>query len=463
MKSRPTLLMKAAACAAVAALAAGSALPQGVTKAPATSKTAAAAKFPAAQAPRFEVAMLWPKPMPNRWILGSSVGVAVDAQDHVFVLNIGDAFNARTEIGAAPPPPAQVTGECCVPAPSVLEYDQAGTVVGHWGGPAAGYTWPQQPSGLAIDKQGNVWITGGGPNDTQVLKFSRDGKFLLAAGKIVPPPAAPAAPAAAAPDTAYQGMGGAARGEAAGRGGAAAGRGGRGGRGGRPAAIPTPPNNASMESFGGSTRISFDDGVNEAFVADGSRNHRVAVIDMNTGAIKRIWGAYGKTPSDAAAPAYSPDAPASQQFGNVLCAEVSNDGLVYVCDRSNDRIQVFKKDGSFVREKTVMPKTLREGSVSDIAFSRDAKQRYLYVADGMNNQVHVLDRESLEIVTSFGDGGRVPGEFAFLHSIVTDSKGNIYTAETYEGKRVQKFSYLGLGPAGKVGRAVLWPAKGGKP
>jgi len=295
------------------------------------------------------------------------------------------------------------------------------------------------------------------------LKFSRDGKFLLAAGKIVPPPAAPAAPAAAAPDTAYQGMSGAARGAAAGRGGAAAGRGGRGGRGGRPAAIPTPPNSASTESFGGSTRISFDDGANEAFVADGSRNHRVAVIDMNTGAIKRIWGAYGKTPSDAAAPAYSPDAPASQQFGNVLCAEVSNDGLVYVCDRSNDRIQVFKKDGSFVREKTVMPKTLREGSVSDIAFSRDAKQRYLYVADGMNNQVHVLDRESLEIVTSFGDGGRVPGEFAFLHSIATDSKGNIYTAETYEGKRVQKFNYKGLGPVNATSRAVLWPTAGGKP
>src|ERR1019366_446667 len=194
MKRRPTLLLQAAACAAFGALAAVSASPQGASKAPATPDIAATPKPSAAQEPRFEVAMLWPKPMPNHWIEGSSVGVAVDAQDHVFVLNIGDAFNARTEIGAAPPPPAQVTGECCVPAPSVLEYDQAGTVVGHWGGPAAGYTWPQQPSGLAIDKQGNVWIAGGGPNDTQVLKFSRDGKFLLAAGKIVPPPAAPAAP-----------------------------------------------------------------------------------------------------------------------------------------------------------------------------------------------------------------------------------------------------------------------------
>jgi DNA-binding beta-propeller fold protein YncE len=253
---------------------------------------------------------------------------------------------------------------------------------------------------------------------------------------------------------------GAGRAAAGGR--AAGGRGGRGGRGGPPAPPPTPPNSASTESFGGATRISFDASANEAYVADGSRNRRVAVVDMNTGAIKRFWGAYGKAPSDAATGPYSAEGSASQQFGNpVLCAAVSSDGLVYVCDRSNDRIQVFKKDGSFVKEKTVMPKTLREGSVWDVAFSRDAKQRFLYVADGMNNQVHVLDRESLEIITSFGDGGRIPGEFFALHSIATDSKGNIFTAETYQGKRVQKFTYEGLGAA--TSRAVVWPTSGGKP
>ena len=436
MKRRPTLLIQAAACAAFGALAAVSASPQGASKASATPKAAAASKPSAAQAPRFEVAMLWPKPMPNHWIEGSSVGVAVDAQDHVFVLNIGDAFNARTEIGAAATPP---TGECCSPAPSVLEFDQQGELVGHWGGPGSGYSWPQTPSGIAIDKQGNVWIAGSGPNDTQLLKFSHDGKFLMAAGKAVAPPPMQAPAPAAAP----------------------AGRGGRGGRGGPP---PTPPNNASMESFAGATRISFDASANEAYVADGSRNRRIAVIDMNTGAIKRFWGAYGKAPSDAATPAYSPDAPASQQFGTpVMCAELSSDGLVYVCDRANDRIQLFKKDGSFVKEQTVMPKTLREGSVWDIAFSRDAAQRFLYVADGMNNQVHVFDRQSLALVASFGDGGRVPGEFFALHSIATDSKGNIYTTETHEGKRVQKFTYKGLGPVSTAGRAVLWPASGGKP
>lgn len=407
-----------------------------------------------APAPQFQVAMLWPKPMGDRWILGSATGVAVDAQDHVFVLNTPDAFNSRTEIGAAPPPGTAVTGECCVGAPWVLEYDQSGAVVGHWGGPGAGYTWPQKPSGLAIDKAGNVWIAGAGPNDTQVLKFSHDGKFLLAAGKAVPAPAAAAAAAPAQPDTAYQGMS---------RGAAPAGRGGRGGGRGRGNAgpPPTPANSASMDAFGGATRVSFDNAANEAYVADGSRNHRVAVIDMNTGAIKRVFGAYGKAPDDAPQPAYSPDGAAAQQFGVVMCAEVSNDGMVYVCDRTHDRIQVFKKDGSFVKEATVMPKTVREGSVSGIAFSRDAKQAYLYVADGMNNQVHVLDRATLSEVTSFGDGGRVPGEFAFLHSVATDSKGNLYTAETYEGKRVQKFNYMGLGNPGT--KAVLWPASGAKP
>jgi DNA-binding beta-propeller fold protein YncE len=455
MRRRPTLTLHTAVLAAATALAAGSASSQGAAKAP----PAKAASSGGAQVPRFQVAMLWPKPMQDHWILGSSVGVAVDAQDHVFVLNIGDAFNARTEIGAAANPP---TGECCSPAPSVLEFDASGAAVGHWGGPGAGYAWPQQPSGIAVDKQGNVWIGGSGPNDTQILKFSHDGKFLMAAGKAVAPPAAPAP--AAAPDTAYQGMSGAARGAGGGRGAAGAAPAGRGrGRGGRGGPPPTQPNSSGTESFGGATRISFDNAANEAFVADGSRNHRVAVIDMNTGAIKRIWGAYGKPPTDAPNSAYSADGPASQQFGNpVLCAEVSADGLVYVCDRTNDRIQVFRKDGSFVKEATVMPKTMREGSVWDIAFSRDAKQKYLYVADGMNNQVHVLDRATLSIVESFGDGGRVPGEFFALHSIATDSKGNIYTTETYEGKRVQKFTYMGLGAANA--KAVAWPAAaGGKP
>jgi sugar lactone lactonase YvrE len=392
--------------------------------------------------------------MANRWILGSVTGLAVDGRDHIFVLNIPDYFTARTEIGSSTNPP---TGECCSAAPAVLEYDASGAVVANWGGPGQGYDWPTTPSGLAIDPHGDLWIGGSGGNDTRILKFSPDGKFLMAIGKTVAAPTVAAAGGAAAPDTAYAGV---SRG--------AAGRGGRGGAGrgrGRGGAPALPPNNASMDAFGGAMSISFDATTNQAFVADGSRNRRVAVVDIATGAIKSVFGAYGNKPDDAPQPAYSPSAAASQQFGVVACAQVSKDGMVYVCDRTNDRIQVFKTNGTFVKDKVIAPATLGGGSVWDVAFSRDAQQKYLYVADGMNQKIWVLDRASLEPIASFGDGGRQPGEFYAPHSVATDSKGNLYTGETFEGKRVQKFTYKGLG-AVKMNEGVLWPraaAAGAKP
>ena len=406
-----------------------------------------------ATAPRLEVDPLWPKPMPNRWILGSTVGVAVDARDHVFVVHLTDSFTPRTEIGLATNPP---TGECCAPAPNVLEYDPAGNLVGHWGGPGQGYVWPEMNHGIAIDESGNVWIGGSGGADTRILKFTHDGKFIAEFGK---PGAAAAAPGGGrAADTAYAGV---SPGRAAGGGRGAAGRGGRG-RGGAPA---LPANSQSMESFGGPAGFSFDDKANEAYVADGYRNHRVAVIDMTTGAVKRFWGAYGNKPDDASATKYDPAASPPKQFGTpVSCAELSKDGFVYVCDTQNDRIQVFKKDGSFVKEKLIAPKTLGTGSVWDIAFSRDPQQKYLYVADGMNMKVHVVDRQTLEVLTSYGDGGRQPGQFYAVHSVATDSKGNVYTTETYEGKRVQKFNYKGVGAVTAANQGVVWPtAAAGRP
>ncbi len=402
-----------------------------------------------AQAPRFVVDPLWPQPMGNRWILGSTTGIAIDSRDHIFVVHLTDSFTQRTEIGLTVGGAAY--GECCASAPAVLEFDPSGALVAHWGGPGEGYSWPEANAGIAVDDAGNVWIGGAGGSDSRILKFSKDGKFIAQYGN---GPAAPVASAArGAGDTAYAGVS-PGRG-AAGRG---AGRGGRGGRGGAPA---LPANSNSMEGFGGAMGFAVDGKANEIFVADGSRNHRVAVVDMNTGAIKRYFGAYGAKPNDADTAKYEPGGPAPKQFGQVRCVKLANDGMLYVCDATNDRIQVFKKDGSFVKEMTVAPTTRGSGSVWDIAFSRDPGQKYLYVADGANDKVHILDRESLKELTAFGDGGRQPGQFYAPDGVAVDSKGNLYTVETFEGKRLQKFNYKGVGAVTKANQGVLWPSTGG--
>jgi DNA-binding beta-propeller fold protein YncE len=359
----------------------------------------------AVQAPTFDVDPFWPKPLPNHWILGSVIGVGVDSRDHLFIIHRGDStLNQRTEAGAGATPPM---AECCLSAPPILEFDPEGNLVKAWGGPGEGFVWPQSNHGIALDDKDNVWIGGNGPTDSHILKFTHDGKFLMQIGT-----------------------------------------------------PKAPRSSSSMTSFGGVAKISFDPSASEAYVADGYGNKRVAVLDMNTGAVKRIWGAYGNKPDDANLGRYDPDAPLVKQFRNpVHCAEPSNDGLVYVCDRPNDRIQVFKKDGSFVKEARIAPRTLGDGSVWDIAFSRDREQKYIYLADGRNEKIYIIERQTLEVLTSFGDGGRQPGQFFAVHSIATDSKGNIYTTETYEGKRLQKFAYKGLAPVSSKNRGVPWPAR----
>jgi DNA-binding beta-propeller fold protein YncE len=362
-----------------------------------------AAPSDAAEAPRFEVDPLWPRPLPNHWVLGSVIGVGVDSRDHVFIVHRGNG-DPRTELGAAQDPP---TGECCRPAPPVLEFDPEGNLVNAWGGPGEGYTWPASNHGITLDPQDNVWIGGNGPGDSHILKFTRDGRFLQEIG------------------------------------------------------IPGRERNSqSTEHFGRVAKIAFDVTGREAFLADGYANKRVAVIDAATGAFKRFWGAYGNPPDDADLGRYDPAAPRAPQFRNpVHCAEPSIDGLVYVCDRANNRIQVFRADGGFVTETVIAPLTLGDGSTWDIAFSRDPGQRWLYVADGKNMRVYVLDRRSLEILTTFGDGGRQPGLFFAVHSIATDSRGNIYTTETYEGKRVQKFVFRGVGPVRTMHQGAPWPRR----
>ena len=364
----------------------------------------AANQQPTVQAPRFEVDLVWPKPLPNHWIIGSAVGVSVDSRDHVFIIHRGDStLEQRTESGSAANPPL---GVCCSAAPPVLEFDPEGNLVNAWGGPGQGYVWPNSNHGVSVDDKDNVWIGGNGRGDSHIIKFTHEGKFIAQFGT-------PGQPAASRDST----------------------------------------------HFGRVAKISFDPPSNEAFISDGYANKRVAVIDMGTGKVKRFWGAYGKAPLDTNMGPYNPDAPPAPQFRNpVHCAEPSNDGLVYVCDRVNNRIQLFKKSGEFVKEQRLFPATRGDGSVWDIAFSKDKAQKYIFLADGRNERVYVMDRATLEVITMFGDGGRQPGQFFAVHSIATDSKGNIYTTETYEGKRVQKFAYKGMAAVAR-NQGVPWPTK----
>jgi DNA-binding beta-propeller fold protein YncE len=355
------------------------------------------------QAPRFEVDPMWPRPLPNHWLLGNTIGVGVDNQDHVYIIHRGPSLEAK-EVYATENPPAS---ECCVPAPPVLEFDSEGNLVKSWGGPGQGYDWPGSNHGITPDSKGNLWIGGNGPDDGHILVFTREGKFVKQFGF----------PYASAGSN-------------------------------------------DTWAFNKVAKISLDEQANEAYVADGYGNHRVAVIDMNSGKIKRYWGAYANKPSDDNLGRYNPSAPPAQQFRNpVHCAVPSTDGLVYVCDRPNDRIQVFTKDGKFQKEAFVAKTTLGDGSVWDIAFSRDPQQKYFYLADGANEKIRIFDRQSLTELTSFGDGGRQPGQFYAVHSIATDSKGNIYTTETYRGQRLQKFVYKGLAAVTKPNQGTVWPTK----
>jgi DNA-binding beta-propeller fold protein YncE len=354
------------------------------------------------QAPIFEVDPYWPKPLPNHWVLGSTIGLSVDAQDHVWVIHRPSTVEDNFKAADFNPP----IGVCCKVAPPVLEFDAAGNLVSSWGGPGQGYEWPENNHGITVDHKGNVWLGGNGNTDTQVLKFTRAGKFLLQVGK--------------------QGV-----------------------------------HNGSndLANFWRPAKIFADPDANEVYIADGYGNRRVVVLDADTGKYKRHWGAYGARPDDAAVPAYDPKAPPSRHFNTVHCANVSRDGLVYVCDRVNNRVQVFSKGGQFIKEAFFDKDTLRSGSTWDMTFSRDPAQTYLYIANGVDEKISVVLRSTLEVLTAFGDGGRQPGQFFGVHNLDTDSKGNLYATETYSGARVQRFVYKGVGPVTQANQGVLWPKK----
>ncbi len=333
--------------------------------------------------PRYQVDPFWPKPLPNQWALGQVAGLHVDGNDHLWIIHRPRTID-RLETGATENPP---TAKCCRPAPAVIEFDQAGNVVQAWGGPGPGYDWPSNEHGIYVDPKGDVWIGGNDPKDHHIIKFTRDGKFILQIGK----------PGKSEGSNSTTQLG-------------------------RP---------ASME---------LDPVANELYVADGYGNKRVIVFDAATGAYKRHWGAYGNKPDDSKMRQFNPESP---QFANpVHCVRLGKDNLLYVCDRSNNRIQVFEKSGKFVRQFVIEPKTMINGTVHDMILSPDPLQSYLFVGDGSNGEIHIVRRDSGERVASFGRLGRMAGEFYGLHNLAVDTRANLYTAEVRSGRRVQKFALV---------------------
>jgi len=281
-------------------------------------------------------------------------------------------------------------------APAVLEFDPEGNFVQGWGGPGAGYEWPANEHGIEVDDQDYVWLGGNGggaSSDDMLLKFTRDGELVMQIG-------------------------------------------GRNTSGG----------NRDTDNLNRSAEAAVYRDTNEVFVADGYGNRRVIVFDADTGAYKRMWGAFDNEPIDASDEQPPPDAELGPlQFGTVHGIEVSTDGLVYVSDRDLNRIQVFSIDGSY-QTQVFVNRDANANSVAGLAFSPDPAQQFVFVADLGNNHIHILDRETLDVLDSFGEQGLEPGQFGGVHHLAIDSQGNLYTAEAQEGRRAQKLVLTGMVP-----------------
>jgi len=335
--------------------------------------------------PAYEVDAAWPKPLPNNWIMGQVGGMAVDKNNHIWVLQ-RPSSNVKDDLGLD-----EKVSMCCTSAPPVLEFDGQGNLVKSWGGPGNGYDWPATEHSIFVDQIGDVWITGNGAKDRQAIKFTNDGKFILEIG--------------------------------------------------HPSAAPM--DNADSTMLGRPAGIEVDEKAHEVYIADGYLNRRIIVFDSGTGTFKRLWGAYGNPPSNTNLTPYNPADPPSQLFRNpVHCVHLSRDGFVYVCDRVNNRIQAFTKEGKFVKEIFVRKETIGMGSAYDLAFSHDEGQKYLLVADGEDNVIWIVHRSDGAIVGTFGHAGRNAGQFHHVHDIVEDSNGNLYTGEVETGRRIQKFALV---------------------
>jgi len=344
---------------------------------------------PGGPVPTFQADPTWPPALPNNWVMGAVASVAVDRRDHVWLLHRPRTVAAGAEDRAAPP---------------VLEFEASGKFIQGWGGPSDSFEWPDNEHGIYVDDKDVVWIGGNAGtgavlirapwrDDDMLLKFTMQGKFLQQFGR-------------------------------------------RDQSGG----------NNDTKNLKEPADVVVYRKTNEAFVADGYGNRRVIVLDANTGAFKRMWGAFGNAPVDgpqapppgaaATPPPTLYTEPGPPQFSRpVHSLEVSNDGLLYVSDRGNGRIQAFTIAGKYVNQLFINPR----GIPGAVALSPDPQQQFLYVGDSGNSRILVVNRKSLEIVSEFVKKGSLSP-----HHMATDSKGNIYTAET--GRGTQRFLFKGMSP-----------------
>ena len=357
-------------------------------------------------APMFKVDPFWPKPLPNRWSMQQVTGIHVDSMDHIWFLNRAAAADGD-EIGGDNP--ARL--DCCVRGPEVIELDQDGTVVHSWGGPGYHPLWPTALQTVIADTKGFVWVSGTGAQDS-ILKFTRDGKFVWDFGH-------------------------------------------------RPPKEGFTENNQNTDMMVSKGRFQLDEMTNELYIIN---QKRVLVYDATTGAYKRGWGGHGMPLSEItndriASYTWTGGPPPEEKnfVPDLHFVEISKDRLVYIGERGQNRIEVFTTEGKFVKEFYVSPNTPGQrvtegcGSLANTKFppcgttyklvlSRDPQQKYLYVADGTNNLVWILERESGKTLGSFGRNGKYAGQFHWINAVAMDSKGNIYTGEVEQAKRIQKFA-----------------------
>lgn len=356
--------------------------------------------------PRFAVDPAFPQ-FPEDMIQGQTPGLAVDAEDNVWILQRPNS-NGFSDIGAARTPPIAV---CCKPAPHVMKFSNSGEYLSGFGGPEIApeidgvNQWPANVHGLFVDAANTVWLAGNGDGDHVVLNYTADGEFIRQLGL-----------------------------------------------------REATDGNFNRTQLGNPADISVGSAGDDVLIADGYINKRIIGFDPETGAFNRFFGAYAVSPdgetregtfdqSQASSNSDGGANPASESFGDIVhCVMRGPDDRIYVCDRRNNRVQVFETDENgetvFYKDIVIAPETGGTRTASDVAFSPDGA--YIYIADMMNGQVWILDAESYEILGAFGRNGRYPGQFIWLHSVDVDSQGNVFTTEVSTGRRVQKFVFQGV-------------------